>query len=274
MRRIHLCGRRCGRQKRLYGNGADAQRRGDGTRAVHGNVYRYADLYGNGASRGRHAHLCRVRPEEVGLRFAAGDASIVFGECGSATFTAADGTGYTGTYAAVSEGSVLRIFLSATTYLEMPEYVFRSSDGKFTQYFVPVPYTSYDGSLQAGELLLSDGLRGKTFRLYNENNELTGEFETYGYGLGVLRIFASQDGTVHDSAVAETIVTYDLLREQDGKPLYRLRNDWDQGFFAFVPTDTKTPDGNAWVAETDEVYAEWWRDPAALYVTGVIEANA
>lgn len=212
-------------------------------------------------------------PEEVGLRFAAGDTNIVFGECGSATFTAADGTGYTGTYAAVSEETVLRIFLSASTYLEMPEYVFRSSDGKFTQYFVPVPYSSYDGSLQAGELLLSDGLRGKTFRLYNENNELTGEFETYGYGLGVLRIFASQDGTVHDSAVAETVVTYDLLREQDGKPLYRLRNDWDRGFFAFVPTDTKTPDGNAWVAETDEVYAEWWRDPAALYVTGVM-ANA
>ena len=222
-----------------------------------------------------------IEKDEV---FTNGDISIKFSGYGTAVYTDKDGNEIKGKYNVASDNVVAQVYITERQYYNLLEYVFRSDDGEFVQYFVPNLYDSYDGGAKKGDLILPDEMRDKVYRIYDADGYCTGVFGAGGYGMGTLFILKKPDGTKvpidsYQFAPGATYAYYTKLDEVNGKTRYRMSSGLDMGFFTFMPTDELSKGKNpndmstqwARVMNVDAEYDDWWKSAAALTVTAKID---
>lgn len=224
--------------------------------------------------------------EEAGITLTGGGASITLSGYGTATYTTAEGTTYTGKYNVNSDATVAQVYVTSNMYYNLVEYVFRASDGSnFTQYFVPCFYDAYDDSMHAGDMLLPDALRNRTYRFYDSTTGYcTGILEAGGYGMGILYIMVSEEGTV--TPIDNTFFCpgavyayYEQIGTVNGQPQYKLHNGAGQGFLTFIPTNLlsrghREDNMSSYYAFETIVgaeYDDWWQGQIALLVTGKLD---
>lgn len=225
--------------------------------------------------------------EEEGETFTDGKISITLTGYGKAIYTDEDGNKIEGSYNVYSDTEVARVYTDVQSYYVLLEYIFRANDGETELYFVPVMYDAYDGSMTKGEMLRPDLTRNRTYRTYDRYSGIcTGIFASSGYGMGIfyLMIDPETNRTVgidnYFFAPGATYAYYDRIGGTDEKPLYRMTNGV-QGFFTWSPTDTLTKGHNlndisrqsAYDMEVGEEYDGWWKDPAALTITGKLKPS-
>lgn len=209
--------------------------------------------------------------QEADVTLTSGDVSIKLSGFGRAVYTDAQGNAIKGSYVISSDEPVANVYADSTSYYNLYEYTFRSDDGTVVQCFVPNFYDSFDGSLHAGDMLLPDEMKGKTYKIYDADGVCTGEFTASGYGLGTLRILRNENGdTVADSgeAYGSATVLYAQAETANGKPVYKLYSRMGQGYFLFTPAESGDNGAQSNTLNVYPEYYDWWRSAAAVNVTG------
>ncbi|MDE6585310.1 MAG: leucine-rich repeat protein [Clostridia bacterium] len=223
--------------------------------------------------------------DEDNKTFTDGEISITLSGYGTATYTDADGNTISGSYNIASDTVVKQVYVESNIYYNLVEYIFKSSDGNTEIYFVPNFHDAYDGSMKAGDMFLPDESRNRTYRVYDKDGWCTGQFSSSGYGMGIFYIMVDPETALVTSidntffCPGATYAYYTEIGEKDGKPLYRLTTGLNKGFFSFQFTnrlskghrEDNMSNSFAFEMDVDIEYDEWWRGPAALYVTGSIE---
>ena len=237
-----------------------------------------AEVGDTGASRNYAPYFV----DEENQTFTDGKISITLSGYGTATLKDEKGNETKGVYNVVSDEPVTEVYVSERTYFNLLEYVFRSEDGEITEYFVPVFHDAYDGSMKKGEMLRPDATRGNMYRVFENKRVCTGVFQSDGYGRGLFFLMVNPktnqavgiDNTYF--APGATYAYYEVIDEQDGKPVYRLKNGLGLGFFVWTASDKKIMGyvggeisrTAAYVMELTPEYDLWWKAPAAMLITG------
>ncbi len=221
--------------------------------------------------------------DEENAVFTDGKIKIVTSGYGTATLTDENGAEIKGKYNVVSDEPVSQVYISERTYYNLVEYVFRSDNGELTEYFVPNFYDAFDGSMKKGDMLRPDSTRGNVYRIYDSISKVcTGRFVSTGYGMGLfyLMVNPKTNQTVgvdnYFFAPGATYAHYEVVGEQGGSPVYRLKNGLGLGFFTWTASDKKIlgyAGGElsrepAYVMYVGNEYENWWKSTAALLITG------
>lgn len=217
---------------------------------------------------------------EEDMTFTNGDTSVWLDGYGNGKLYINGEEQWSGTYSIASETVVANVFVTENSYYYMYEYVLSGPTGqKF--YFAPNFYDAYDGSMKAGDMLVPDEYRNKTYVAVEYSGEeqlITALYASSGYGLGMLYIMTAPDGnTLPYSMYIMAPYTYASYEKVEGtENTFRIYDMYGEGFFLCDFTDNMIA-ASATASYPEMViaddYAGWWHERVATQISGTISAD-
>ena len=186
-----------------------------------------------------------------------------------------------GTYALASGTVVANVFVTENTYYYMYEYVLTSATGQ-TFYFAPNFYDAYDGTLKAGDMLVPDENRNKTYVSVEYTDDgtqlITSLFACSGYDLGLFYIMTDPNGDTlsYDMYIMAPYTNAYYEKVEGTENTYRIYDMYGEGFFLCEFTDNMiAASATASYPEMviDDDYAGWWHERVAVQITGDLHAD-
>lgn len=218
---------------------------------------------------------------EENKTFTNGNTSVWLDGYGNGTLYIDGEEQWSGTYSLSTGTVVANVFVTENTYYYMYEYVLTGPTGQ-TFYFAPNFYDAYDGTLKAGDMLVPDENRNKTYVSVEYTDDgtqlITSLFACSGYDLGLFYIMTDPNGDTlpYDMYIMAPYTNAYYEKVEGTENTYRIYDMYGEGFFLCEFTDnmiaaSATASYPEMVIEDD--YAGWWHERVAMQISGEIHAD-